>query len=216
MKKLILITIISSLLIFGCSKEKSIEENVAPPVVSSQSINYIPLAIGNYWVYDTYSIDSLGNETLSSPSDSAYVDRDTIVNGKTFYIIEGDFNATTTVGAIIRNENNSIINLDGSISFTTNNLGVVYRNDTTFLGGGEFIASETWVNLQQINISVPAGAFLSYDKEKETTASDVNYPWGIRNTHKSYNKDVGVIKGQYYFYTQPNYFESRLISYNVN
>ena len=51
----------------------------------------MPLSIGNYWVYDVYKTDTLRNVTITSSSDSAYVDRDTTINGSLFYILKGDF-----------------------------------------------------------------------------------------------------------------------------
>ena len=214
MKKVMLITAISSVVIFGCSKEELNEGALPSP--GTQNIEYMPLAIGNYWVYNTYRIDTLGNETLYSSDDSAYVDRDTIIDGETYFIIEGDFNARHAVGSLLRNDGNNVLNLGGSITFTTNNLGSVYRNDTISIGGGEFIYMATWVNTSMSNISSPSGSFLCFDKETENTTTLSSYPWGTRRQHKYYSSGTGVVISQFYYFSSPDFNESRLVRYNIN
>jgi len=210
-----LIAAISTVTILGCSKEEIIEvENT--PSSSNQSTAHMPLAIGNYWIYDTYSIDTLGNETLSNTSDSAFIARDTIINGATYYLVEGDFNARIAVGSYLRNEENSLVNFYGSILFTTNNIGSIFSRDTISIGGGEYIYLSTWVNTQSASITVPAGTFNAYDKETEVVATQTEYPWGTRSFHTYYNKNVGAILNQYYYYSSPNVNESRLVRYHLN
>jgi len=217
MKKVMLTTLVLSLVMLGCSKEEEIE--LAAPILNNDtpSINHMPLAIGNYWVYETYIIDTLGNETLNSPNDSAYVDRDTLINGNTYYIIEGDFFATFAIGSILRNENNSVLyyntydNTD-NIIFTTNNIGDIYlsRLDTNIF------SASTWVNPSKINKNVAAGSFLSYDRETEITPLIPNHPIGIRSSHTYYNKDVGVVANQLFYMSSHDIIESRLVRFHLN
>ena len=215
MKKLMLTAVICSVVFFGCSKEEEVKEDISP-VETPQIIKHMPLAIGNYWVYDTYQIDTLGNESIFSSSDSAYVDRDTLINDKVYYIIEGDFNAKMATGNIIRNESNSILYSDGSIRFTTNNLASIFRRDTTNVGGGNSIHMKIWVNVPTPTILVPAGSFACYDRETEMTPTQIDYPWGTRSQHSYYNKTAGVVLSEFHFYSSPSIFETRLVRFNIN
>ncbi len=213
MKIPMLITIFISVVVFSCSKE---ELEIAPIVTNSQNIEYLPLAIGNYWIYNTYSIDTLGNETLVGNRDSAYINRDTIINGKTHFFIEGDIYARIGIGNLIRSENNSIIDYNPSdssdrIIFTTNNFGNVFWSDTNTL-----FAYSSWVKTSLVNTSTNLGNFSCYEKVTEVIPLQQNYPWGTRNQYRYYNKNVGVVINQFYYSSSPNIFESRLINYNLN
>ena len=70
MKYLFALSAIALLLISSCKKE----EMVPCPTPPIETIpNYMPLAIGNYWVYNNYKIDTLGNETKMNLVDSIFI-----------------------------------------------------------------------------------------------------------------------------------------------
>jgi len=219
MKNVMLIAVISTAVLIGCSKEKLTEnKESSSSCVDYQSVDFIPLTIGNYWVYDTYRIDTLGNETISNSGDSAYVDRDTIINGKTFYIIEGDLYAKQAIGNNIRNENNSILYYNTSdnfekIVFTTNSIGTVYNQANI---GNNLLQLTTWTNAGTQNITVDAGNYLCYQRETEVTPLVSGYPIGTRSQYRYYNSSVGVVINQFFFASSPELYETRLVSYNIN
>ena len=178
----------------------------------------MPLSVGNYWVYDTYRTDTLGIETIFSTSDSAYVDRDTTINGKTFYILEGDSYARLATGKIIKNENNSVIYFDVSdntekINFTTNNLGTIYNTENI---GNNMFQLSTWTNAGLQNISVPAGSFNCHQRETEILPLIASHPLGTRTQFRYYNDDVGVVSSQFNFASSVDIFDTKLVRYNVN
>jgi hypothetical protein len=104
MKKVMLATIVVSAVILNCSKEEEIE--IPVPIVknSPQTVEYIPLAVGNYWIYDTY------------------------------YIVHGGWQINHIIGSTIRNKGNDIVNLNSQgidkVLFSSNNLGSIYRSET--------------------------------------------------------------------------------------
>ncbi len=218
MKKVMLITTVVSVVIMGCSKEEPIEMPEPAPCNNHQTAEHMPLSVGNYWVYDVYRTDTLGSTSIMSSSDSAYVDRDTTINGNTYYIIEGDVYATLTTGEIIRNENNSILYFDTSsntekILFSTSNIETVYN--TQNIGNNMFQLSN-WTNPGQHNITVDAGSFDCHQRETEVLPLITNYPWGTRTQLRYYNDDVGVISNQFHFASSSEVFDTELVSYNVN
>jgi hypothetical protein len=219
MKKLMLSIVISSAIFYGCSKD---EEPVIPPI-NYQTTNYYPLEIGNYWVYNTYSIDTLGNETLINQYDSAYVSRDTVISGNTYYIIEGTGISKTFVGGIIRNANNSILKYDAAsqsdkILFSSNSLGSILSVDTVDNTPAAFFILTSRVNPQTLNKTVDAGSYLCYDIVSEIEISIPSSTAGTRTQHKYLNQNVGFVAFQYTFLNSPtpNIMESRLIRFHVN
>lgn len=217
MKKVMLITVVASVLIFGCSKEEIIEVQEPVNCENHQAESHMPLSVGNYWVYNTYRTDTLGNETITSSTDSVYVDRDTVVNGSTFFILKGDFYATLATGKIIRNENNSLISFEPSsqsekIIFTNNNPNIIYDSQTV----GSLFQVSVWTNSQKKNISVPVGSFNCWERESEAVPLNQGDPWGTRSSFRYYNNSIGVISNHFHFAASPDTHESRLISYNVN
>ena len=59
MKSRILAFAISLLAFMACNKT---DDN--NPVIEKDPPNYFPMTTGSYWVYNTYKIDSMGNEEL--------------------------------------------------------------------------------------------------------------------------------------------------------
>ena len=218
MKKLMPLMVLPFIILIGCSKEELAEQNNP---TNNQFEGFMPLAVGNYWVYETYIIDPMGNETLSGNLDSAYVSRDTSIAGNTYYIVEGSTMPTSRIGTIIRNKNNSIVNYDNSdgsdyVLFTTNNLGSILSLDTVNSTPGFEWIMTTWINPSSVAKAVGAGLFYSYDKETEIEIVLPLANAGIKKEHTYYHQDVGVVSFQYNFLSSPNINEARLIRYNIN
>lgn len=50
---------------------------------------YFPLAIGNYWIYDIYEVNSNGTEKLINQNERFTITKDTLINDLIYYIYEG-------------------------------------------------------------------------------------------------------------------------------
>ena len=84
--------------------------------------SYLPLRIGNYWIYQDLRIDTSGNETADSKLDSVIIKRDTIINKKKYYVLEGIFYPATSRGRwgiidILRDSSGYIVNENGDVQF---------------------------------------------------------------------------------------------------
>lgn len=83
MKKLSYLLVIIVAALYACDSDPE-------PTLTSNS--YMPLKVGNYWVYKTYNTDS-SNYNPSNltyiQDDSIYVDRFEILQGDTFYVLKG-------------------------------------------------------------------------------------------------------------------------------
>ncbi len=69
--------------LFSCTKNPPENNSV------NHENNYYPLTTGSYWIYNTYKIDSLKNETLVSQNDTLNIIGDTNINGYQYKIFFG-------------------------------------------------------------------------------------------------------------------------------
>jgi hypothetical protein len=216
MKKLVLIMSLPLIILQSCSKE----EPVNPIVVSNyQEIEYMPLKIGNYWIYETIQIDSLGNETPISVIDSAYIDRDTLINGKIYFVISGSYNVNHILGKYIRNNGSEIISVKSTgidrTLFSPKNPGVVYQTDTFYSFPYSFEAL-TRTNLNLVLKNVGAGSYNCYNGYTLITQFiPIGVVWS-KTENRYYEKSVGLVAGQYWYYSSPYVYEMRLIRYHLN
>jgi len=66
------------LLTLSCSNEE-----VSP---NKTIVTYMNLEIGNYWVYEWVEIDDLGAASPLNQRDSVFIEKDTIIDGKTYSV----------------------------------------------------------------------------------------------------------------------------------
>ncbi|MCC6186128.1 MAG: hypothetical protein IT256_03140, partial [Chitinophagaceae bacterium] len=66
MQKLLIVFITLSILCFSCKKEKPQTPEPTPKIDDIIYLNYAHLKPGNYWVYQVFEVDTLGNATATS------------------------------------------------------------------------------------------------------------------------------------------------------
>src|SRR5687768_1831456 len=73
----------------GCKKKVSSTVFTFPiptkPTVNMA--NYFPMKVGNYWIYEHFTIDENDIFMKGNYTDSMYVEKDTVIFGKTFFKI---------------------------------------------------------------------------------------------------------------------------------
>ncbi|MEE9442499.1 MAG: hypothetical protein V3V99_07510 [candidate division Zixibacteria bacterium] len=62
------------------------EQETAPPLAG---VDLMPLEVGNSWVYELAAMDTLTGELTVNKIDTFRVERDTVIDGETFYFISG-------------------------------------------------------------------------------------------------------------------------------
>jgi hypothetical protein len=82
-------------LVFAC-QESAVEpdfleeDEKAAPALADQLIDYLPLAVGQYWVFQgRYTHLETGESAPIGKFDSIYVSRDTLIGRHQYFIIEG-------------------------------------------------------------------------------------------------------------------------------
>lgn len=200
------------ILLFGCKKEDE------SPNGTSETYNYFPLAIGNWWVYENYNIDNIGNETLSAVLDSLYIDNDTIISGTQYYMLEG---STLTIGGagtlkFLRDSSGFIVNEKGHKIIAQNNFTDTLYNESRIMNGVHYFDISGIMKTVDTDITVGAGVFEVIECEQKITIFAADAPnTGIRYHNNYYANNIGQIVGEGSWYSSGGYFESRLLRYNI-
>jgi hypothetical protein len=80
MKRVVLLCLLAYLVSFSCKK------NDADSGQYNNHDGYTPMSVGNYWVYGSYLIDSVGNAVFNHYVDSIVVTKDTMINNKKYFL----------------------------------------------------------------------------------------------------------------------------------
>jgi len=218
MRKLIVFSIL--LIVFiSCKKDNdSSEPENTPPTVQA---SYFPMTFGNYWVYENYKIDSLGNEELLTEIDSLVITKDSIINGKKYFVIEGisyPFN-TWKIQGIYRDSAGYLINHLGKKLFCNNQ-----SNDTLYTYANYNNQNDTVYSFylrmtdSEYTLEVPAGSF---SKIMKSEGSYYLYNPNNENIHSDildyyYAPSIGKIQYNWKYASAPWRGEKRLLRYSVD
>ncbi len=202
------ILILSILLIIGCREE---DPRNAPGAENQEFASYLPLQTGNYWIYETYEIDNLGNEVLIGETHQISIGRDTTINGETFYLEEDENYIFNTNTKFKRDSSGYIIDQKGDILFSSSNSTDVLLALENGPSRIEYKMDET----SQM-ISVPAGDFDCLNYKGLVTHTDPNEDYPPRILNNYYSEDIGLISSTvFYFGNTSFYYERRLKEYFV-
>ena len=201
--------------LYSCKKD-DIDSN-APAVQS-----FIPLNIGNFWVYENVILDQYGNDSLIQSRDSIYINRDTVISGQTYSVLEGRYPVGGTVApnviSIQRDSAGYLINHLGEVLFsnvnftdTLNTNWGINNNDTIFVAYSKTLSGNQL-------ITTPAGEFdaLAFETTFISFLGSQNHT-EISNTY--YSNGVGKILQPWKFYG-PNFqnatqYQIRLVKFHI-
>lgn len=211
MKKSVLIMGIVAVLFASCKKDEP--EQITPTQPLESVLDYYPLADGNYWVFQQTYYDSSGNVLPQSwGADSIVVKNDTIINNKTYHIVEdyGFAGSTTLRTYFYRDSANCIVNNEGTIIFSINpgyTETHILTPDTLAYINYSFVD-----NVE--NISVPAGSYNCVDFKGEMFRKEDNFsvPYLLNNY---FCKNIGPVKKTRMFVNNLSTIELELINYHV-
>jgi len=205
---------ISIMLLSSCKKDEEISET---PTINT--VDYSHLTVGNYWVYENYILDSLGVATLMDQVDTVTVDRDTIINGQTYFVLTGTRYPTTEsqILEILRDSGTYIVSSNGEIIFSSTNFTDTLREDTLMTGLDTIVY--TTYQMEHIigDISVPAGLFSDVLDFKGTVNSPI-YSYLLvfpKYVHYYYAPGIGKIYSKRPFLISPMQIEQKLVEYYV-
>ena len=215
MKKVFLLSVIAMLILASCKKEETTESDINNTEVSK---NYMPLKIGNYWVYEQYHVDTAGNQTSSATTDSLIVDRDTTINGETFFILMGNFMSPTTwrIVSILRDSSNYIIDNHSNILFSENNF-VDTLAEQIYITNSDTLFTLFYKMEQSDAISTPAGLFEDILNFRGiiNVKNPINGVENPRYNCNYYANNIGRVLIISHYVNSTTKLERRLIRYNI-
>tara|TARA_Y100000768_G_C23963091_1_gene676443 strand:+ start:1250 stop:1882 length:633 start_codon:yes stop_codon:yes gene_type:complete len=209
MRNLIGITI--ALIFFtACKKDDDSTSNK-----SASKNSYFPLKIGNYWVYENYEIDANGTETKTSQIDMITIERDTIIKGNKYYVLEGTQYPLSSKEwktlEFLRDSSGYIVDNDGRIHFSKNNF-----TDVLLDSEDDSVYIITYQMEELVDpITVSAGQFEVLNYRGTYTSDYFPDDESPRYIDNYYAKGVGKILYSWFYVSQPTIYEKRLVSYYV-
>ena len=209
MKRIILSIFIASLLFSSCKKD-----NDTPPPTESV-LDYFPLSVGNYWVYERYGCDSTWTDCTSKSIDTSFITKDTIIDGNTYFKIEGTSPVGQPSTSFFRDSLDYIVDNIGNIMFSSTDFDsklaeeyiIVNETDTAFY----------WYYQMQkepYNIEVDAGTFECLDNQMSFFRHQDDFEKEF-NTHQLFAKEVGPVLKQAMFASSTSGFKQELIGYKI-
>lgn len=221
--KIITVISVTALCVYACKKDKKTEEQLPTPLTASTPAsydNYSALKIGNYWIYQQFKIDTLGNVTPQNIYDSCYVEKDTLIRGRTFFKVYTPhiiYNYTYMNDSL-----HYIIDKTGAILFSSIDFNSTFYtyyatnspNDSIYKLTGKMADKD-------LAVSVPAGSFVTSNFKRTYDFYPNWRPYGniskTRISNTRFAKNIGIISETMpFFLSNPNYSERRLIRYHVN
>ncbi|MES2133471.1 MAG: hypothetical protein V4506_14075 [Bacteroidota bacterium] len=218
MKQAILyVALISAFFLSFCKKHK---EEVAPEEMPAITYNnYSALKVGNYWIYDVYEVDSLGNATPVNVYDSCYVQKDTLINNRTYFKVYRPNYAQGNGFLYVRDSLHYIVDASGMIVFSSLDFSTTFNTFYLLMQPNDtFYVAVSKMEHKDKLISMPAGSFNASDFKTAYTFAD--FPQGgymkNRSTVTYYARGIGVVYETLTFFTAyPFQKERRLVRYHI-
>lgn len=196
----------------ACSQTAD-DEGLPPlPPLSPPANDYLQLAPGNYWVYQSLSRDlNTGELSLLSKLDSLYGGLDTLIDRVTHQVLRG-----TLIGeafeAVLRVSGPEALNAKGQLFFTTNEMMQPYAIPQGLLPPGA--QSSEGVVATGGTVEVPYGTYPTLDFIQEVTLSP-EYSDAKSNTRRvdtfSFARGVGLLRYVQYYPETAQEVEMQLI-----
>ena len=214
MKHLFLFVFAAIILTSACQKDEPNDE----PETKQES--YLPLKVGNYWVYEKFKIESSGEATSMGISDSLYVKDSTItlINGEKYFEIMGWFPAEGNEPVYLKVADNYCINSDGEKLFSTSNLSDTLAEVYHTSGSDTNYYSYSKMEEVAEKITVPAGTYdvieyrttlITFNEDEQ---DEFNFP---KYGHSYYAEGVGLVLKSWCYAHSPETYEHRLVRYHV-
>ena len=209
--KYVVILILGSLFLASSCQKKSNTDNPGPP--PENVLDYMPLAVGNYWVYQHSTCDSGEVDCIEKSIDTNLIVKDTFINGHTYYKYTGRLTGGKTV-LFLRDSGNYIVNQYGGIFFTNKDTTPMnYRSES--LGGDDTLYYWYYqLAAGSLEVEVPSGIYDCLDMRGHFFRQQDNFDID-HNTHNLYSKNVGLVKKTGVFASSLGVLKQELIGYHI-
>jgi len=191
---------------------------------------YTKLTPGNYWIYESYLVDSLGNGTPgglfghAAYRDSIYVEKDTIFNAHTYHKLMKPeiLGSNTYTATFLRDSLNYEVDHRGTIVLAPEDYTSIFRysiREASPISDDSMLALTVRMADKNKSVTMPAGTFETVSMDNIWTFipfAAQQKPVSQRRQHTRYAKGVGMISETMPFYASlPDYEERRLVRFFV-
>jgi hypothetical protein len=201
------------------------DDIVEPPVSDPDPIllEHMPIAIGNYWVYEHYYIDESNVERKMNEVDSVVISRDTNIRGKRFYILEGTNYPYVRqnkwgIVNIFRDSAGYLVTDKGEILFSATNFSDTFSQGVFTSSSGDTLYSY-YTKMEKVSslVTTPSGTYNVLDLRNTLVFTDPRIGGGRneRAIHNYYAKGVGRVLSTWLFSGDKGHHERRLVRYKV-
>lgn len=199
MKNFLILLLFAIAIAFGCKEANDETYPVSYP-------DFANLKVGNYWIYERFHLDSNGVYTAQGVFDSTYVEKDTLINGLTYYkYMEDQFLTPPGYDAVfLRDSLHYLVNVDGKILFSSQNFNnALWLAYATFNAGNSDTICQIYRKMTDDNavVSTPAGSFVTKNAQ-EVYSMYPGFDIGgkIRRLEHRYAENVGLIEETFPFF----------------
>jgi hypothetical protein len=223
MKHILAIAAMLVIAFSSCKKDKDEVPASPTPTTSTPSVaSYTRLAIGNYWIYGEFTVDTLGNATYTGRMDSCYVEKDTTINSNTYHKLVKNTSIPFFNILFLRDSSNCVVDEYGKICFSmtdfTTHFNHTFRydpappNDTIY---------ESWSQMynETSGVITPAGTFnvLNHKTVYKLHGAYASVVGEYRYMDSKYCDNTGlVLQTLPLFLSNPYHTEIRLMRYHLN
>jgi hypothetical protein len=201
--------------LYSCDKENNPGPDI-PPVTYG---NYSRLKTGNYWIYQRFNVDSLGNATPTNTFDSCYVEKDTSINNITYYkVVRKNPYILSDEFTYQRDSLHYLVTSTGSILFSSEDFTTVFESEYYIINNNDTVCEITSrMSPASETITVPAGTFSTLNmKQTYEMYPAWSFSGNVRTRNNRYAENVGMVtETLMFFQSNPNYSERRLVRYHL-
>ncbi|MBN2347382.1 MAG: hypothetical protein JXJ22_01010 [Bacteroidales bacterium] len=185
MRNIIVVLVITGLWSASCEK-------MATSEADSDFNDYVALNVGNYWVYETFDCNVSGTNCNLHGTDSVYISRDTVINGNTYYKLEG-----TRYGLpftqYLRDSSDYLVDEAGLKYFALNDFTSIIQKDEVIDSLGNLLYSTDFKMVEEsLPINTRVGNFEALNYQGIILRQNDNVST-TRNTNRYYVKGIGNV-----------------------
>ena len=209
MKRIIFLAFITIVAFSSCNKNDDNND----PIPQETVLEYLPLAIGNYWVYEKSSCDSTWTGCTSMSIDTNVVTKDTTINELHYFKIEGR-NLMGSEPKFVRDSLDYIIDSEGRILFSNKDFTTIFHEEYVVPNNDTLYHWYTKMDEVPIIFEVPLGNFTCLDNKLSFFRKKENFEYEF-NSHSSYAKDIGLVYESAMFASSTGGIKRELIGTNI-
>lgn len=210
MKRIILFIFITTIVFSSCNKD----ETNTDPSPQESVLDYFPINVGNYWVYEISGCDSTWTDCNIIRIDTVKITKDTIISGTKYFKFQGSnpINYGSS-GSFLRD----------SLQYIVNNFGDIIMSNTDFesIIGEQYIVNQDtlyyWYSKMQeefFEVRVPVGYYKCLDKRLSFFRHDENFEHEF-NTHVFYAKNIGPVYNNWMYASSTAGLKQELVDFRI-